>query len=65
MSQAPPAARSRPALAFRAGRFEAIERAVPDEVAVAISVGGSTHAVMMATPRDVEDLGKLSSRNQR
>ncbi|BDA83289.1 sulfurtransferase FdhD [Aureimonas sp. SA4125] len=46
-----------PVLAFRGGRFVAIERAVPAECAVAISVNGSTHAVMMATPRDVEDLG--------
>ena len=45
------------ALAFRGGRFVAIDRPVPAEAAVAISVNGSTHAVMMATPGDVEDLG--------
>ncbi|WP_246191367.1 formate dehydrogenase accessory sulfurtransferase FdhD [Aureimonas leprariae] len=51
------ASRRRRALLFRDGRFVPGERAVPEEVAVAISVDGSTHAVMMASPRDVEDLG--------
>ncbi len=32
-----------------------VERALPAERAVAISVGGSTHAVMMASPSDLED----------
>lgn len=45
-----------PTLRFRAGRFEAGTRALPAEVAVAISVNGSTHAVMMATPADLRDL---------
>ena len=44
-------------LAFRGGRFVAIGRAVPAETAVAISINGSTHAVMMATPANIEDLG--------
>lgn len=52
-------------LAFRGGRFVAFERTVPDEAAVAISVNGSTHAVMMATPRDVADLGLGLALNER
>lgn len=52
-------------IAFRAGRFSPAERAVPEEVAIAISVNGSTHAVMMATPRDVEDLGIGLALNER
>ena len=43
-------------LRFRGGRFEAGTRDLPAEVAVAISVNGSTHAVMMATPDDLADL---------
>ncbi|KQT54573.1 formate dehydrogenase family accessory protein FdhD [Aureimonas sp. Leaf454] len=46
-----------PSLAFRGGGFTASSRAVPEEVAIAISVDGSTHAVMMATPTHVEELG--------
>lgn len=42
-------------LAFRAGGFEESSRAVPEEVPVAVSYNGSTHAVMMATPADLED----------
>lgn len=37
------------------GAVEAGQRAVPEEVPVAFSYGGSTHAVMMATPADLDD----------
>src|ERR1044072_8774007 len=51
------AARVRPALQWRAGQgVSAIDRAVPDEAPVALSYDGEPHVVLMATPRDVEDL---------
>lgn len=40
---------------YRHGAFAVSERLVPEEVAVAVSFGGTTHAVMMATPDDLED----------
>ncbi|MGU3574614.1 formate dehydrogenase accessory sulfurtransferase FdhD [Brucellaceae bacterium C25G] len=40
---------------YRQGSFMLSERDVPLEVAVAVSFGGTTHAVMMATPDDLED----------
>ncbi|MEN3791104.1 formate dehydrogenase accessory sulfurtransferase FdhD [Fulvimarina sp. MAC3] len=50
-------ARSLASIAFRDGAFRRETRSVPAERAVAISIGGSTHAVMMATPAEIEDLG--------
>ncbi|HUH49747.1 MAG TPA: formate dehydrogenase accessory sulfurtransferase FdhD [Mycoplana sp.] len=44
-----------PELARRAGRLEEGARTVPEEVPVAFTYHGSTHAVMMATPADLED----------
>lgn len=47
--------RALPRLAFGAGGAETGQRALPDEVAVALSYNGSTQAVMMATPADLTD----------
>lgn len=44
-----------PRLAFRAGRFEQGDRALPAEVPVALVYNGTTQAVMMATPAALED----------
>jgi FdhD protein len=41
--------------ALREGAIVKGERAVPEEVPVAFSYGGSTHAVMMASPADLVD----------
>lgn len=42
-------------LRVRSGERSASTRVVPEEVPVAFSYAGSTHAVMMATPDDLED----------
>jgi FdhD protein len=47
-------ARVTPRLSFGA-RVEPGERVLPEEVAVALSFNGTTQAVMMATPADLED----------
>ncbi|MEI4485486.1 formate dehydrogenase accessory sulfurtransferase FdhD [Frigidibacter sp. MR17.14] len=45
----------RPARAHREGRWGAVDRPLAEERPVAITVNGSTVAVMMATPADLED----------
>jgi FdhD protein len=42
-------------LQYRHGALATGSRIVPEEVPIAFSYGGSTHAVMMATPADLED----------
>ncbi len=44
-----------PELQYRHGILATGSRVVPEEVPIAFSYGGSTHAVMMATPADLED----------
>lgn len=48
-------ATSIPELQYRRGALAMGSRIVPEEVPIAFSYGGSTHAVMMATPADLED----------
>ena len=50
-----PALTSASRIARRATGTRAAARMVPEEVAVALSFGGTTHAVMMASPVDLED----------
>ena len=50
----PPAAAVR-CIAQRGGQFRPSTRVAPEETAVAFTFNGITHAVMMATPADLED----------
>jgi FdhD protein len=44
-------------IAWRRGQAMPTSRLVAEETAIALSYNGSTHAVMMATPADLEDFG--------
>src|SRR5882724_254342 len=51
----PPASRQLRRIAYRSGEVSEGARTIAEETAVALTYGGSTHAVMMATPQDLED----------
>lgn len=51
----PPAAASVSRLALRGGLATRGMRIIPEEVPVALTYNGSTHAVMLASPTDLED----------
>ncbi|MBU4529478.1 MAG: formate dehydrogenase accessory sulfurtransferase FdhD [Hoeflea sp.] len=57
MADAPSSTAKASRIAVRAGVATPGSRALPEEVPVALSFGGTTQAVMMATPDDLQDFG--------
>jgi FdhD protein len=54
-SKPPPPSHNVSCLAWRSGVLFASVRTVPEETAIAFTFNGTTHAVMMATPADLDD----------
>ncbi|RQH14694.1 formate dehydrogenase accessory sulfurtransferase FdhD [Bradyrhizobium sp. RP6] len=44
-------------IAWRSGQTRSTSRLIAEETAIALTYNGSTHAVMMGTPADLEDFG--------
>lgn len=55
MTRLPPKAISHPGLSLRPDGAVRVHRTLPEETAVAMVYDGTTQAVMMATPADIED----------